>query len=146
MEAESLGWRCWVVLAADAVTLVGFWRRQHRLAQDALDGPDGPALRVRPLVTPVPITAAGVRGGLVALLLFYSIAAFFLAFSTYQQAAGRSPFQTGLDILPPGVGFLFGPLTLHRLTGLLPRGVAPLGLGLEAAGFPCVGARQLLRR
>ncbi|QJY47998.1 MFS transporter [Pseudonocardia broussonetiae] len=134
VEAESLGWPwwCWVVLVAGAVTLVGFWRRQHRLALDTVDAP---ALRVRPLVAPASITAPGVRGGLVALLLFYSIAAFFLTFSTYQQAAGRSPFQAGLDILPLGVGFLIGPLTVHRLTGLLPRGVAPLGLGLEAAGF-----------
>ncbi|MCF7553600.1 MFS transporter [Pseudonocardia sp. WMMC193] len=142
VEAESLGWPwwCWVVLVAGAITLAGFWRRQHRLAHDAPDAPDGPALRVRPLVPPAAVTAAGVRGGLVALLLFYSIAAFFLAFSTYQQAAGRSPFQAGLDILPLGVGFLVGPLTVHRLSGLLPRGLAPLGLGLEAAGFVAFAA------
>ncbi|GAA1859934.1 MFS transporter [Pseudonocardia ailaonensis] len=134
VEGHALGWPwwCWVVLVAAGATLAGFWRRQHRLAADVVDGA---ALRVRPLVPPTAVSATGVRGGLVALLLFYSITAFFLAFSTYQQAAGRTPFQAGLDILPLGVGFLIGPLTVHRLAGLLPRGVAVLGLCMEAAGF-----------
>lgn len=134
VEGHALGWPwwCWVILFGAAVLLAGFWRRQHRLARDSVDDA---GLRVRPLVPPAAITAAGARGGLVALLLFYSIVAFFLAFSTYQQAAGRTPFQAGLDILPLGVGFLIGPLTVHRLAGLLPRGVAALGLCLEASGF-----------
>lgn len=144
VEGHALGWPwwCWIAFVTAALTLAGFWRRQHRLDDRATATATAtePGPRVTPLVPPAAITAPGVRGGLTALLLFYSIVAFFLAFSTYQQAAGRSPFQAGLDILPLGLGFLVGPLTVHRLSRLLPRGVAPLGLCLEAAGFVAFAA------
>lgn len=138
VEGRALGWPwwCWALLVVAGLVLVGFWRWEKRLDTDPGHGDaKGRAGRTAPLVPPAAITAPGVRIALAALVLFYTIAAFFLIFSTYQQEHGRTPFQAGLDILPLGVGFLIGPLTVHRLSRIIPPGVGPLGLCLEAAGF-----------
>lgn len=144
LEGSALGWPwwCWASLPVAAATLLGFWRREAGLEQ-RMAVAVGSARPVVPLVPPSAVTARGVRPALVGLLLFYSIGAFFLVFSEYQQSHGRTPFQAGLDILPLGIGFLLGPLTQHRLSSRLPRGVAALGLGLEAAGFICFVAMAL---
>lgn len=75
------------------------------------------------------------RTALVAVALFYSIAAFFLVFSAHEQALGRTPLQASWDILPLGIGFLVGPLTVPHLMRFVPRRIAALGLGLETLGF-----------
>ncbi|WP_285630525.1 MFS transporter [Actinoallomurus iriomotensis] len=131
VEGRALDWPwwCFVVLVAAAGLLHRFWRYET-----TLDG-ERRRRRVMPLVPPRALTAPGVRIALVAVALFYSIASFFLVFSEREQAAGRTPLQASLDILPLGIGFLIGPLTVPHLMRVLPRRIAALGLGLETVGF-----------
>lgn len=137
LEGRMLGWPwwCWALFVVAGLLLVMFWRRQRHL--------DGELVTMKnhtvPLVPPAAVTAPGVRTALTAIVLFYSIAAFFLIFSAYQQSHDRTPLQAGLDILPLGIGFLIGPLTVSRLSRILPRGIAALGLCLEALGFVVFG-------
>lgn len=131
VEGRALGWPwwCFAVLVAAAGLLHGFWRYET-----ALDGHRRRG-RVMPLVPPGALTAPGVRIALAAVALFYSIASFFLVFSEHEQAAGRTPLQASMDILPLGIGFLIGPLTVPHLVRILPRRIAAIGLGLETLGF-----------
>ncbi|WP_290056620.1 MFS transporter [Amycolatopsis solani] len=127
VEGRALDWPWWsfVVLVAAAGVLYRFWRYESALGGD----------RVVPLVPPRAVTAPGVRLALVSVALFYSIAAFFLVFSEHEQAVGRTPLQASLDILPLGIGFLIGPLTVPHLMRVMPRRIAALGLFLETVGF-----------
>ncbi|WP_439382811.1 MFS transporter [Amycolatopsis lexingtonensis] len=131
LEGRALDWPwwCFVVLVAAAGLLHRFWRYESTLGGNRRRGP------ITPLVPPDAVTAPGVRIALVAIALFYSIAAFFLVFSEHEQAVGRTPLQASLDILPLGIGFLIGPLTVPHLMRIMPRRIAALGLCLETIGF-----------
>ncbi|MGW5722573.1 MFS transporter [Amycolatopsis sp. NPDC003865] len=130
VEGRALDWPwwCFLLVVAAVVVLRAFWRHESSLG-------GGRRGRVTALVPPAAITAPGVRIALVAVALFYSIAAFFLVFSEHEQAVGRTPLQASLDILPLGIGFLIGPLTVAYLARVMERRIAALGLGLETAGF-----------
>lgn len=132
LEGQALGWPwwCFVLFVVAAGVLYGFWRYES-----TFDGNRSRGRHVMPLVPPRAVTAPGVRISLVAVALFYSIAAFFLIFSEHEQAVGRTPLQASLDILPLGIGFLVGPLTVPHLMRIMPRRIAALGLGLETIGF-----------
>jgi MFS family permease len=134
LEGQALGrpWWCFVLFVVAAGVLHRFWR------YEAAFGGDGDRSRgrhVMPLVPPRAVTAPGVRISLAAVALFYSIAAFFLVFSEHEQAVGRTPLEASLDILPLGIGFLVGPLTVPHLMRVMPRRIAALGLCLETIGF-----------
>lgn len=132
LEGQALNWPwwCFVLLIVAAGLLHRFWRHQSTLA-----GSSPRTDRVMPLVPPKALTAPGVRMALVSVALFYSIAAFFLIFSEHEQTVGRTPLQASLDILPLGIGFLIGPLTVPHLMRIMPRRIAALGLLLETIGF-----------
>ncbi|KAA0920552.1 MFS transporter [Streptomyces apricus] len=132
LEGQALGWPwwCFVVLVVAGGVLHGFWRYES-----TFDGNRSRGRHITPLVPPRAVTAPGVRISLVAVALFYSIAAFFLVFSEHEQAVGRTPLQASLDILPLGIGFLVGPLTVPYLMRIMPRRIAALGLCLETIGF-----------
>jgi MFS family permease len=132
LVGQDLGrpWWCVAPFAVAAGLLHRFWRRQSALEDDRPRGRG-----VTPLMPPTAVTAPGVRTALVAVALFYSIAAFFLVFSAHEQALGRTPLQASWDILPLGIGFLVGPLTVPHLMRFVPRRIAALGLGLETLGF-----------
>ncbi|WP_236795495.1 MFS transporter [Amycolatopsis sp. GM8] len=127
VEGRALDWPTWcfVLLVVAAGLLYRFWRYESTLGGH----------RVMPLIPPKALTAPGVRIALVSVALFYSIAAFFLIFSEHEQAAGRTPLQASLDILPLGIGFLIGPLTVPHLMRVMPRRIAALGLCLETIDF-----------
>ncbi|GAB3168364.1 MFS transporter [Amycolatopsis stemonae] len=131
VEGRALDWPWWsfVVLVVAAGLLHRFWRYESALGAGRRRG------RGLPLVPPRAVTAPGVRSALVAVALFYSIAAFFLVFSEHEQAVGRTPLQASLDILPLGIGFLIGPLTVPHLMRVMRRRIAALGLLLETIGF-----------
>ncbi|MEU0794195.1 MFS transporter [Amycolatopsis sp. NPDC005961] len=130
VEGRALDWPwwCFVLVAAAVILLRGFWRYESSLGS-------GRRGRVMALVPPGAIIAPGVRIALVSVALFYSIAAFFLVFSEHEQTVGRTPLQASLDILPLGIGFLIGPLTVSYLVRVMGRRIAALGLCLETIGF-----------
>jgi MFS family permease len=132
LEGQALGWPWWclVLFVVAAGLLHRFWRYESALGGTGLRG-----RHAMPLVPPGAVTAPGVRIALVAVALFYSIAAFFLVFSEHEQAVGRTPLEASLDILPLGIGFLIGPLTVPYLMRVMPRRIAALGLYLETIGF-----------
>ncbi|MFE0419644.1 MFS transporter [Streptomyces tendae] len=132
LEGQALGWPwwCFVLFVVAAGVLHRFWRYESALNGNRSRGRD-----VMPLVPPRAVTAPGVRVALVSVALFYSIAAFFLIFSEHEQTVGRTPLQASLDILPLGIGFLIGPLTVPHLMRIMPRRIAALGLLLETIGF-----------
>ncbi len=130
VEGRALDWPwwCFVLVVAAVILLRGFWRYESSLGS-------GRRGRVTALVPPGAITAPGVRIALVSVALFYSIAAFFLVFSEHEQTVGRTPLQASLDILPLGIGFLIGPLTVPYLVRVMGRRIAALGLCLETTGL-----------
>ncbi|MGC5562078.1 MFS transporter [Streptomyces sp. FR-108] len=132
LEGQALGWPwwCFVLFVVAVGVLHMFWRYESTFDGNRSRGRD-----VTPLVPPRAVTAPGVRISLVAVALFYSIAAFFLIFSEHEQAVGRTPLEASLDILPLGIGFLVGPLTVPYLMRIMPRRIAALGLCLETIGF-----------
>lgn len=128
VEGREKGWPwwSWISLAAAPVLARSFWRYQGRLARA------GGA----PLIDPTVLRAPGIARALVAALLFYTIAAFFLLLSVYlQQALHASPLHAGIVFLPYGAGYLLGPLTAPAFRRSVGDLVTPLGMGAEAAGL-----------
>ncbi len=128
VEGREYGWPfwSWLLMATSLPLLIGFWIYELRL--DARGGD--------PLVVPKVIAAPGMKQGLTAALFFYALAAFWLFFSVYDQSGrGKTPFQTGIDILPAAVGFIFGPLISSRLERRVGRWTAPTGMVLLAIGL-----------
>jgi MFS family permease len=80
------------------------------------------------------------RGSIVATLFFFT-APFYLLFALERQdGAGLSALQTGLAILPYGVGLFLGPLASAPFVGRFRHLLLPLGLAVEVAGYAAVAA------
>ena len=129
IEGREHGWPWWSlgVLAMSPALLVLFWRyEKHR-----------ERLGASTLVPPSVISATrGLALGLLAAVLLYALAAFFLTFAVYQQAGlGRDALAAGLAILPLGIGQLVGPTCGIRLSRWLGSSAATFGMSLEALGL-----------
>lgn len=144
IEGREHGWPWWSLglLVLSPPLLMIFWRyEKHRERSGA-----------SPLVPPsVLLAARGLHLGLLAAVLLYALAAFFLTFAVYQQAGlGRDALAAGLAILPLGIGQLLGPTCGLRLSRWLGSSAATLGMGLEvmglvlAAGVAAIGKPFLL--
>jgi MFS family permease len=101
-----------------------------------LAGGRDPLLDVRLLRNPV------VALGLTLAFLFYMLSAFFLSYGIYLQGClNWSALQSGLAILPLGVGFLASPLLMPRLVGRFGgHRVLTLGFAMLAAGVATAAA------
>jgi len=78
------------------------------------------------------------RGVLVGTLFFFTTAFYFL-FGIYQQeGVGVAPLQTGLAIVPYGVGLFFGPIVTSHLVRLRPALLA-IGMGIQVTGYLLIG-------
>ena len=129
IEGREHGWPGWSlgVLALSPTLLAFFWRyEKHR-----------EHLGASTLVPPSVISATrGLALGLLAAVLLYALAAFFLTFAVYQQAGlGRGALAAGLAILPLGIGQLLGPTCGLRLSRWLGSSAATFGMSLEALGL-----------
>jgi hypothetical protein len=129
IEGREHGWPGWSlgVLALSPALLALFWRyEKHR-----------ERLAASTLVPPSVISATrGLALGLLAAVLLYALAAFFLTFAVYQQAGlGRGALAAGLAILPLGIGQLLGPTCGLRLSRWLGSSAATFGMSLEALGL-----------
>ena len=129
IEGREHGWPLWSLasLALSPALLGIFWRyEKHR-----------EYLCASTLVPPSIISATrGLPIGLLAAVMLYALAAFFLTFAVYQQAGlGRDALAAGLAILPLGVGQLLGPTCGLRLSRWLGSSAATFGMILEALGL-----------
>ena len=129
IEGREHGWPLWSLCSlALSPALIGlFWRyEKHRERFGAST-----------LVPPSIISVThGLPVGLLAAVLLYALAAFFLTFAVYQQAGlGRDALAAGLAILPLGVGQLLGPTCGLRLSRWLGSSAATFGVSLEALGL-----------
>jgi hypothetical protein len=128
-EGREHGWPLWSLgmLAMSPALLALFWRyEKHR-----------ERLAASTLVPPSVISATrGLALGLLAAVMLYALAAFFLTFAVYQQAGlGRGALAAGLAILPLGIGQLLGPTCGIRLSRWLGSSAATFGMSLEALGL-----------
>lgn len=129
IEGREHGWPWWSLgmLGLGPPLLVAFWRYEQARER----------AHASPLVPPsVILSARGLHLGLLAAVLLYALAAFFLTFAVYQQAGlGRDAFAAGLAILPLGIGQLLGPTCGLRLSRKLGPNAATFGMSLEAVGL-----------
>lgn len=129
IEGREHGWPWWSLglLALSPPLLMMFWRyEKHRERMGA-----------SALVPPSVLSAArGLPLGLLAAVLLYALASFFLTFAVYQQVGlGRDALAAGLAILPLGVGQLLGPTCGLRLSRWLGSSAAAFGMILEIVGL-----------
>lgn len=129
IEGREHGWPWWSLglLALSPGLLVLFWHYEKHRERSG----------TTPLVPPSVVLAAnGLPLGLLAAVLFYALAAFFLTFAVYQQAGlHRDALAAGLAILPLGVGQLLGPTVGLRLSRWLGSSAAMFGMSLEVTGL-----------
>lgn len=129
IEGREHGWPLWSLgmLMLSPPLLILFWRYEKHLERSGAS----------PLVPPSVMSATrGLHLGLLAAVLLYALAAFFLTFAVYQQAGlGRDAFAAGLAILPLGIGQLIGPTCGLRLSRWLGSSAATFGMSLEVTGL-----------
>ncbi|MBX5233623.1 MFS transporter [Rhizobium sp. NLR4a] len=128
IEGREQGWPIWLLLmlAASPLLFLLFWRHERNLEEAGGD----------PILAPSLLEVPGLKRGLIAALFFYSLAAFWLVFSVYEQSGlGRTPFEAGLAILPAAVGFVLGPFASERILSVFGRYSAAVGMGLQAGGL-----------
>ena len=127
VEGRELGWPWWAcaMLIASPVAGVCFWKYEKAYARRG----------GVPLVSVELVKLPGLMSGLIGVLFFYVVSAFFLVFSVYLQSAiGLSPPETGLVFLPFGIGAFIGPLTTPLAIRVFRRFVPAIGITLEVAG------------
>lgn len=128
IEGREQGWPIWLILmlATSLPFFLLFWRHEKHLESTGRD----------PILAPSLLQNRGLMRGLLAALFFYSLAAFWLIFSVYQQGGlGLTPFEAGLAILPAAVGFVLGPFASERILCVFGRFSAGAGMVLQAAGL-----------
>ena len=133
IEGRERGWPWWsiVMLLTTPAFVEAFRRYEIRLAKAGHD----------PLVSIEIFREPGLLRGLGAILTLYALAAFFLTYSIYLQAAlGFTALQAGLAILPFSAGFLLGstasPLVGRRLGRAAPSaGFVVSSIGLAATAL-----------
>jgi len=127
VEGREFGWPWWAyaMLAASLLAGVCFWKYEMGYARRG-----GVSLISVELVE-----MPGLLSGLIGVLFFYVVSAFFLVFSVYLQSAiGLGPLETGLVFLPFGVGAFIAPLTTPLAIRAFGRFVPAIGMMLEVIG------------
>ena len=127
VEGRERGWPVWSIamLLSTPIVVELFRRYEIRLAKAGGD----------PLVAMDIFRSPGLLRGLGAILTLYAMAAFFLTYSIFLQAAlGFTAWQSGLAILPFSAGFIAASMA----SAIVARRVGPwapsLGYSLSATG------------
>jgi MFS family permease len=126
------GWPPWVFAALACVPFLaaGFVRYESWLGRTG----------GMPLVDLGLLRIPGFRRGVLVCTLFFFTTCFYLLFGLYQQEGrGVPPLQTGLAIVPYGIGLFVGPLISAPLVRLRPRLLA-IGMAIQVFFYVAVGA------
>jgi MFS family permease len=125
------GWPAWVfaTLACVPVLAAGFLWYEARLSRSG----------GMPLVDLHLLRIPSFRRGVLVSALFFFTTCFYLLFGLYQQEGrGVAPLQTGLAIVPYGVGLFAGPLITAPLVRLRGR-LLSIGMGIQVFFYITVG-------
>ncbi len=136
IEGRELGWPLWslVAMAASPLLAAIFWRHETRLA----------ARGGNPLAHPQAFQQPGLLRGLTAMLVFYSMASFFLIFPMYEEfGLGHSARAAGLAFLPLGFGFLAGSQLARFASARL--GALAASAGMMTTAIAMLGLAYLVR-
>jgi EmrB/QacA subfamily drug resistance transporter len=135
-EGRDQGWPLWVFAAMASVPLWVAWFLRH---EDRLAARGG-----MPLIDLALFAIASFRRGVLVATLFFFTTSFYVLFSLYvQEGRGTDPLQTGLAIMPYGIGLFFGPLASAPLVRLRPKLLA-IGMAIQVAGYAAVAAAVAL--
>lgn len=127
-------WWCVFLLITSIPLLTAFWHYEKKME---LKG-------ASPLIYPSLLQKSGLRKSLAAAFFFYALASFFLIFAIYEQGAlGHDTLETGLAILPLGIGFFLGPWCSPFIISRLGSRTAAFGMILEGAGLLFVAILSL---
>lgn len=130
-EGREQGWPAWVfvVLALVPVLSWAFLRWEARLRR----------MGGMPLVDMALFRIPSFRRGVLVAALFFFTTSFYLLFGLYQQEGrGVEPLQTGLAIVPYGIGLFIGPLMTAPLVRLRPRLLA-IGMSIQVTFYVLIG-------
>ncbi|PPQ32737.1 MFS transporter [Rhodopila globiformis] len=125
------GWPPWVFAALAAVPFLAaaFLWYEARLGRTG----------GMPLVDLALLRIPSFRRGVLVAALFFFTTCFYLLFGLYQQEGrGVPPLQTGLAIVPYGLGLFAGPLLTAPLVRLRDRLLA-IGMGIQVFFYVTVG-------
>ncbi len=126
-EGREQGWPAWTFAALAAVPVLAAWFVRHERGQ------------AMPLVDMALFRIPSFRRGVPVAALFFFTTSFYLLFGLYQQEGrGVAPLQTGLAIVPYGVGLFVGPLLSAPFVRLRPKLLA-IGMSLQVAAYVAVG-------
>jgi MFS family permease len=130
-EGREQGWPAWVFIAlASVIPLVwAFLAWETRLR----------AMGGMPLVDLALFRIPSFRRGVLVATLFFFTTSFYLLFGLYQQEGrGVEPLQTGLAIVPYGIGLFMGPLITAPLVRLRPK-LLVIGMSIQVTFYVAVG-------
>lgn len=131
-EGREQGWPAWTLVTLGCVPLLagGFLAYESRLPQRG----------GMPLVDLSLFRIPSFRRGVLVAALFFFTTSFYLLFGLYQQEGrGVPPMQTGLAIVPYGIGLFVGPLISAPLVRLRPK-LLPIGMGIQVTFYMVIGA------
>jgi MFS family permease len=133
IEGRERGWPWWAVAMLVAAPLLAEAFRRYEIRLASRGG--------EPLVAMDAFGAPGTLRGVLAISTLYAMAAFFLTFSIYEQAAlGRGAFGAGMAILPLSIGFLAGSTFSPAIGARAGRGAASVGFLFSACGLVATAA------
>jgi predicted MFS family arabinose efflux permease len=127
-EGQQQGWPAWVfvMLAASMPLLWAFLYLEDRIGARA----------GMPLVDLELLRVKSFRRGILVATMFFFTSPFYLLFAIERQdGAGLDPLQTGLSLLPYGVGLFLGPLASAPFLSRLNQRLLTIGLTVEVAGY-----------
>lgn len=130
-KGRELGWPLWIFVALATVPVLVAWFLRY---EDRLSRRGG-----MPLVDLGLLAIPSFRRGVLVGTLFFFTTGFYLLFGIYQQEGrGVDPLQTGLAIVPYGVGLFIGPLVSAPLQRLRSR-LLVIGMAIQVAGYGMIG-------
>ncbi len=130
-QGRAQGWPAWifVTMATAPFLTMAFLAYERRLARQG----------GMPLVDMRLFDIPSFRRGVIVSILFFFTTSFYFLFGIYQQQGrGVEPLQTGMAILPYGIGLFLGPLVTGRMVRLRPH-LLSLGMGVQVAGYGLIG-------